>query len=579
MSAAPPTTCPVLVAPSAALSRAGPHALSGNGVDVVVVRTPAGGVRAYQGHCPHQGALLGEGEIDGDALVCRNHRWRFSLENGKRQGGPQCLAAHPATERDGQVIVTVAAETGAAPAARGHRTFADLPGPRGLPLLGNLLQLDLDRLHQVLEGWAATYGSVYVYRLGRTPVAVVSDPQLSAQVLRARPETFRRLSDVAPVFAEMGVDGLFSAEGAAWRPQRRLAMEALSHRHLKGFYPTLRTVAERLRRRWTAMAGQVLDVADELKRFTVDVTTLLTFGHDVNTLEQGDDVIQRRLELVFPAFNRRLFALVPTWRFIRTPADRRLDRALAEIHTWLAGLVEKARAFHTVDPSRAESPSNFLEAMLAARDDEGRPFSDDVIMGNLMTMLLAGEDTTAYTLAWAVHHLCDDAAAAALLAQELDGALGAAGVPEDFETANRLAFAGAVANESMRLRPVAPMLFAEANLDTVVGDLHVPKGGVVAVLMRPAVREAGNFAAPDAFRPQRWLDAGEGPHEPSAHIPFGSGPRLCPGRTLALLEMKVVLATLYRSFRVERVGESAGVREKFAFTMLPVGLQVKLHPR
>ena len=248
---------------------------------------------------------------------------------------------------------------------------------------------------------------------------------------------------------------------------------------------------------------------------------------------------------------------------------------------WLeALLVEKARAFHTVDPTRAENPSNFLEAMLAARDDAGRPFSDEVIMGNLMTMLLAGEDTTAYTLAWAVHHLCDDAAATTALEKELDAALGAAGVPEQFDTANRLSFAGAVANESMRLRPVAPMLFAEANVDTVVGDVHVPKGGVVATLIRPPVRDPENFAAPDAFRPQRWLEGGaEGPHDPSAHTPFGSGPRLCPGRTLALLEMKVVLATLYRNFAVERVGESAAVREKFSFTMLPTGLQVKLRGR
>ncbi len=85
-------------------------------------------------------------------------------------------------------------------------------------------------------------------------------------------------------------------------------MEALSPRHLRGFYPTLRTVAGRLRQRWmsAAAAGGRTDILDDLKRFTVDVTTLLTFGHDVNTIEQGDDVVQRRLELVFPAFNRRI---------------------------------------------------------------------------------------------------------------------------------------------------------------------------------------------------------------------------------------------------------------------------------
>jgi cytochrome P450 len=176
---------------------------------------------------------------------------------------------------------------------------------------------------------------------------------------------------------------------------------ALAQRHLRGLYPKLQTVATRLKKRWERLAdaGAALDVVDELKRFTVDVTTLITFGHDVNTVEQGDDVIQRKLALVFPAVNRRLFALFPAWRLVRLPRDRRLDRALAELRAWLGELVLAERARLAAVPGRAEQPSNFLEAMLSARDDDGRPFSDDVIFGNLMTMLVAGEDTTG--MSWA----------------------------------------------------------------------------------------------------------------------------------------------------------------------------------
>src|SRR5262249_41036010 len=153
-------------------------------------------------------------------------------------------------------------------------------------------------------------------------------------------------------------------------------------------------------RRWQRAAdtGQTLDLADELKLFTVDVTTLLVFGHDANTLEKDGDVLQDKLELIFPALNRRINALVPYWRLVRLPADRKLDRALAEMHRWLQEVITAARARLASEPDRAEKPTNFIEAMLAARD-EGRPFSDEVIFGNALTMLLAGEDTTAYTLA------------------------------------------------------------------------------------------------------------------------------------------------------------------------------------
>jgi cytochrome P450/nitrite reductase/ring-hydroxylating ferredoxin subunit len=572
----------------------GPHAVAVGGVDLILLRNK-GQARIYQGRCPHQGALLGEGELDGDALVCRNHRWRFDVETGQRRGGPQCLIRCPVVEQNGEILVDLSplalpsASAAAAPAAAGgaRRRVADLPGPRGLPLLGNSLQIELDRLHAILERWAAQYGPLYRFGLGPDRVIVISDPELTHQVLRARPETFRRTAKVERVFQELHVDGLFSAEGAAWRPQRRLAMEALSHRNLRGFFPTLCTVAGRLQRRWERAAeqGEPIDVVEELKRFTVDVTTTLTFGHDINTVEDpGGDVIQRKLELVFPAFTRRLFALVPLWRVVRSPRDRRLDRAIAELRLWLDGLVAEARARLDADPARSAQPANFLEAMLTAVDDGGQPFSDEIVFANLMTMLLAGEDTTAYTLAWAIHLLCDSPPSVSALRAELDAAPAggpARGVPADIEATNRLTYAGAVAQEAMRLRPVAPFLVFETLVDTAIGDVEVPAAQQIITLLRPPVLDAARFHEPDRFRPERWLDgAAVAPHDPSAHMPFGSGPRICPGRSLALLEMKILLAMLYGTFDVERLaGDGAGVREHFAFTMAPVGLMARLRRR
>jgi cytochrome P450 len=146
--------------------------------------------------------------------------------------------------------------------------------------------------------------------------------------------------------------------------------------------------------------------------------------------------------------------------------------------------------------------------------------------------------------------------------------------------ANKLTWAGAVANETMRLRPVAPIVaILEAKVETVVGDLHVPKGTRVAVLMRPAACDPDHFVEPRTFRPRRWFGENAGAHDVAAHIPFGSGPRICPGRVLAVLQMKLLLSMLYRNFDVERVGGAEGVREHFAFTMSPVGLKVRLHRR
>ena len=131
----------------------------------------------------------------------------------------------------------------------------------------------------------------------------------------------------------------------------------------------------------------------------------------------------------------------------------------------------------------------------------------------------------------------------------------------------------------MRLRPVAPIAGLEANVDTTLGDFFVPKGTRFSVLLRPAAIDQENFIDPLAFRPERWLEGASGTHNASALIPFGSGPRMCPGRSLALLEMKTLLSTLYKNFELERVGASEDVSELFGFTMSPANLRVRLNAR
>ena len=570
----------IRVAQLSELNGDGPFALSANEADIVLVKS-RGNWRAFEGRCPHQGALLGEGELDGGALVCRNHRWRFSVGSGQREGGPECLASCPVAERDGGVFVDVTGLKKRSAPNAATRSLDDLPGPNGWPLVGNMHQLDATKVHLVLEEWASRYGSIYQFRMGSKRVVATTDPALIEQTLRARPEVFRRSSRMDVVLSEIGIRGVFNAEGEAWRPQRKLSVAALAQRNLRQLYPSIRMVSERMKRRWERHAtdGEVLDVVDELKRFTVDVTMLIAFGHDANTIERADDVIQRELEVILPAISRRIFAIFPIWRYVPMPSDRRLNRAFATVRDWLDGLLSDVRVRLKAEPDRANKPSNFIEAMLTSVDEDGKPFSDDVIMSNLITMLLAGEDTTAFTLAWAVHQLCDCPRWASELRREADAVVGSENVAVDVDAANRLNRANAVANETMRLRPVAPLLVLDAKVDTTLGDLLLPKGTGVAVLPRPPALDQTNFVDPFAFRPERWLGDASGPHNVSTHLPFGSGPRMCPGRSLALLEMKTFLSMLYKNFDVERVGASKDVSELFGFTMSPAGLRVRLHSR
>lgn len=562
------------------VSGEGPYALSAAGMDLVAVRAK-GELRVFEGRCPHQGALLGEGELEGDALVCRNHRWRFDRVTGQRIGEPQCLRACPSRVENGELQVDVTSLVVKSD-VRAKRTLADLPSPRGLPVFGNALQMKPGSMHQLLEKWGKTYGPLFLIHLVKMPLVVIADSDLFGPMVRDRPDTFRRISTFETIFEEMKVHGVFSAEGSAWRAQRKLVMEALAQRNIRSFYPTLTHIVERLRQRWFRAAdeGREIDVCDDLKRFTVDVTTLLVFGRDLNTIDKGDeDIIQRHLEHILPAIARRLAAIFPYWRYFKFPQDRQLDKALAALYDWLGKLLQETRANIASTPERAAHPANFLEAMVTARDADGKPFSDEIILANALTMLVAGEDTTANSIAWAIHLLCEKPAAVATLRREVDGILGDQVAPTEFDQVGRLVYANAIASEAMRLHPVAATLFLEPTKDVVIGDVAVPKGTPCVLLTRMPAKEPEKFVNPNEFSPERWLDAGPGPHEPSTLLPFGSGPRICPGRSLAIVEMRVVLSMLYRHFEVERIGQASDVRELFTFTMTPVGLRVRLRRR
>ncbi len=581
------------VASERELAGDGPFARAVGEHEIVLLRTPRGQLRAFEGRCPHQGALLGEGELADDQLVCRNHRWRFDAETGQRDGGSQCLRACPVEVRAGDVLVDVSPLADADARGAATRRVRDLPGPSTIPLLGNALDMDVERLHLDMEGWAEQFGTVFQYSIGTRRLMVTTEPALHQEALRDRPERFRRWSNFEEVFDELRAHGVFSAEGASWRPQRRLSMEALSHRHLRGFYGTLQTVAGRLVRRLAAEArgGEELDVNALFKRFTVDVTTQLAFGHDVNTLEvpEEQNVLLRNLEQIFPGVARRVLAPVPYWRWFKLPTDRALDRALVEVRDFLTNLVEESRARLEEYPERKVRPTNFLEAMLVARDEHDAPFSVDTILGNAMQILLAGEDTTAHTLAWSVHELCERPDVVAALRAEADEVLGGASVPADIDAAGRLAYAAGVANETMRLRPVAPFLGLEAIRDTTLGDVALAAGQRFVLLTRPPGMTAEHFAAPTELRPERWLERegrrgdpaqdARGAHDAQVMLPFGSGPRICPGRSLALLEMRIVLAAIYKEFDLVRVGRPSEVKEVFAFTMHPRGLFVRVKAR
>lgn len=467
------------------------------------------------------------------------------------------------------------------------RQIADLPGPRGLPVLGNLLQVKVNRIHLDVEQWAREFGPFFHFRIGKMHALAVTDHEVIASLLKDRPDGFRRTRRSTTVGQEMGLKpGVFGAEGQPWRDQRRMVMASFAPNHVRAYFPSLLKVMQRLRGRWQAAArsGSTIALQEDLMRYTVDGVAGLAFGTDMNTLQSDEEVIQQHLDKIFPALFRRIFAPFPYWRYIRLPADRALDRSVFAINHAIDGFIAQARERMRVDPALREAPTNLLEAMIAAADHPESGVNDQHVAGNVLTMLLAGEDTTANTLAWMIYLLQRNPQALQRATEEVQRLAPnpAAFTPEQMAS---LEYLEACASETMRLKPVGPFMVLEALKDTTIADIAVPNGTFVWLVMRHDSVSAQHFPNPAAFDPSRWLDGADAALTPSSpkrvSMPFGAGPRVCPGRYLAMLEIKMAMAMLLSSFHIDGVGTPDGgeARENMAFAMSPVGLTLRVRER
>lgn len=467
------------------------------------------------------------------------------------------------------------------------RALHELPGPRGWPLAGNFFQLQHDRLHAQLEDWAHEFGPLYRLQLFRRPVLVVGDHTLVAAMLRDRPDGFRRTSRLEEIGAEMGLlPGLFGANGDDWRRQRRMVMHGFDPAHVRSYFPSLQKVVARLAGRWqrAAREGRAIELQPELMRYTVDTIAGLAFGSEVNTLESDGDIIQQHLDRIFPALFKRLFSL-PTWRWWKTADDRRLEASVTEVVAAVHGFIAQARSRLAAEPARREHPANLLEAMIVAAEQPGSGIGDLQVAGNVLTMLLAGEDTTANTIAWMIEQLWRHPATLARAGEEARRVCGR-GDELTLEQMAELDYLEACADETMRLKPVAPLIAVQAAREQVVGGVRLPAGTAGICLMRRDPVDERLVPNAARFEPERWL-AGEASAAMSLQsakrisMPFGAGPRICPGRYLALLEMKMAMAMLLTRFDIVDVATPDGrpARELMKFTMTPVGLTMRLRER
>jgi cytochrome P450 len=433
-------------------------------------------------------------------------------------------------------------------------TRAPIPGPR-LPTLVQTALLVRDPVGW-LERCERRYGRIFRVKLvGYPRLVYVTDPQLAREVY-ATDRTVGRAGPARDILEPMlGQNSLLCLEGDEWLRQRKLLGPAFHRRHVDGFEREIAAIAERGIEGWAP--GETVELRPRLQEITLEVILRIVFG-----LTAGERLAElRRLlpELVAAGGSIALF-VVParTWHWSAgSRAARRIPNPLRRVLR-LRDAVDRllyaeiaARREVADDPERRD----VLSMMIRERDDEGVGMSDVELRDELMTLLMAGHETTATGLAWTFERLMRSPAALRRLVDELDA--------DDEE------YLEAVVKESLRSRSVVLDTPRLMEGPVTIGGHEIPAGWYVAPALPLVQRAETTWAEPEEFRPERFLD-GDGARE--GWIPFGGGKRHCVGSHLALLEMKVIVREVLRRFELEPVAAGDERVRMQHVTLVPSGL-------
>lgn len=460
------------------------------------------------------------------------------------------------------------------------RTLKDLPSPKEHWLKGSLGQFKPSEIHTYLYRNANALGSIYKIRLLTKPVVVISNAPVVSDILKQRPSRYRRVKTMESTFKEMGIHGAFSAEGEEWKKYRQLIAPAFKPSNLKRMLPIIQKSLDR----FIAQLGQQnepFDIQDSLKKLLVDITSELAFGYDINTLNNPDSELQSHLNAVFGHLGRRTKSPIPYWRVIKRQCDKELDVSLAFVRKAVMQFIRTTKEHLPTE----HEPHNILEALLLAKDEQGQAFSEEVIYGNVITLLLAGEDTTANTLAWAVYHLTQNPSLQSTLREEITRNYPCEGRLQ-WQDIDNFPLTFGACQEALRLEPTAPFLFLEPLGDEVIDGVYIPKGTTVVVLLAAGNHDETLFKDSNQFNPGRWpaFSTEQKKQSAVALAPFGGGPRLCPGMQLSLIEQKVILIELIKHFNIALDNNNAPVNSEYRFAVSPTNLVVSvtaaklLHP-
>jgi cytochrome P450 len=444
------------------------------------------------------------------------------------------------------------------------------PGPRGVPLLGIAPEAWKDPIAFFLRAWRE-YGDVVCSPEGPYSYFALVDADAARHVLVENAKNYVKSPSYRGLRAILG-NGLVTSDGDFWRRQRKLAQPAFHRAKVAGFLGAMVADTEAMLARWaTHDVSKPLDVQREMMRLNLRIVghTLFSVDLDGESMELGPVVSE-----AVRSANDEATAVFPLPMWVPTPTHLRIQRVVKRLDDLVLTIVGERRRIIGTD----RAPNDLLSMLMSAQDEETREqMTDRQLRDEVLTLALAGHETTASALTWTFYLLSKHPEIARRLGAEVDAVLG--GRAPRLEDFARLPLTRAVIEESMRLYPPVWAVERRALGDDVLGGYHVPKGAIVGVVTYAIHRHPKHWDNPEGFDPDRFLAGRSEARHRYAYLPFGAGPRTCIGNGMAMMNAELVLAMVAQRYRLD-LAAGEDVQKEATVTLRPKrAVPMLLRPR
>jgi cytochrome P450 len=413
------------------------------------------------------------------------------------------------------------------------------PGPKGRPIFGHTLEAWKDPLRFMFDS-VRDYGDIVRFAFGPYEYVMINHPDAVHHVLVENAKNYTKSRNYDGLKLVLG-HGLVTSEGETWKRQRRLAQPAFHRDRLASFARTMAAEAEVTANEWDAKVGEPLDVSAEMMRLTFRIVGRTLFSVDLESDAQrlGPAIVEAMH--FADAYASSVFRL-PMW--LPLPKIRSFRRAVSELDDLVLRIIAERRA------AKDGEHDDLLDMLMRAQDEATREgMSDRQLRDEVMTLVLAGHETTANLLTWTFCLLSQHPEIARRVRDEALAVTG--GRPATLEDVPRLKLVSMVLQESMRLLPPVWAFERQAIEEDAVMGFRVPARAIVGISPYCLHRHPRYWENPEGFDPERFAPERAQSRPRYAYMPFGGGPRQCIGNNFALMEGQIILATLASRFRVD----------------------------